>query len=818
MFYTNCISKNSKVYLKYYECGEAKILIDDLQPYAFIEGSNGGFHTIDGKHLEKKVFSSVDEIQKFVETTKKRFTGLGLSHRRINEKDFAYAYISDNFQGHIDYDLNLIKILNIDIETTSEKGFPSVDNPQEIVLSISASITSGADRRFITFGLKPCDTTDYVYCKTEGDLLSNFFDLVAEEAPDVITGWNVETFDIAYICARTEHKYKKDWLKKLSAFQLQPRKSQTERNGKKITIWKIDGTSILDYLDLYKTFTFTAQESYKLDHIAFVELGERKLDYSEHKSLQELWKNDWTKFISYNKKDVTLVDGLIDKLKLIELVVSIAYFTKVNYIDALEKIRPIEMLMYNYLIADKVVLPLREAKDKPESNAGGRVKSPKVGLSEWVVTLDATSLYPSIMMSLNLSPDTFIKKINVSPDDILNRTFNNSMLKQNDYAMSVNGCMFRRDKKGFTTELVESLFNTRDEYKTKMKELKKSNGDPKLIKKYDVFQLAVKILANSVYGAFAAPYFLFFDMDIAEAITLTGQVVAQEADRSVNRYLNGLLKTDKDYVTFSDTDSIGVELSNLVGASKKLETKLQKVDFIDKFADTKLAGVLDTCFDDLSSYLNLYQNRIHFKREKIAEKMVIVGKKNYGMLVWDDEGSRYEEPKIVIRGLAVVKSSTPEFVKGTLRESIQIIFTGSEERLQDLVAEFKETFYSATAEEIAFPRGVTELSKYTLQSKAIPIHVRASLLFNENIKRLDLDKTLEIIRDGDKMRFLYLKLPNPIKQNVIGFKDYLPSEFNINSYVDYDTQFQKVFVKPLESITNIIGWKIEKVNDLSDFF
>lgn len=818
MFYTNCVCKNEKIYLKFYDAGQGYVQTSDLQPYLFVEGPGEKYKTIKGKSLYKKNFSSLMEVQNFIDSGKSAFCGLGVSHRKVNEKDFAYAYISDTFTGDVEYDLSCIKIVNIDIETSSEKGFPQVDDPQEPILAITCSVTSGNNRIYRTFGLKKSSADNYVYCEKESELLNSFFDFMKEQSADVITGWNVETFDIAYICARTEAKYKKEWLKKLSPFGLQPRKSQVNILNKKVTIWRIDGISVLDYLDLYKTFTYSVQESYKLDHIAFVELGERKLDYSEHRSLNELWKKDWEKFIEYNKKDVTLVDKLVDKLKLIELVVSIAYFTKVNFTDALEKIRPIEILMYNYLMKTNVVLPLRESKEKSEANAGGRVKEPKIGISEWVVTLDATSLYPSIMMSLNLSPDTFIKKLDVSPNEILTKTFSNGYLLNNNYAMSVNGCLFSRDKKGFTTEIVEHLFNVRDEYKTKMKELKKLGGDENLIKKYDVFQLAIKILANSVYGAFAAPYFLFFDMDIAEAITLTGQVVAQEADRAANKYLNGLLKSNKDYVTFSDTDSIGVELNSLVLSINTLKTNKQKVEFLDKFVDTKISPALVASFDELSQYLNLYQNRIHFKREKIAEKVIITSKKRYGMLVWDDEGTRYDEPKIVIKGLELIKSSTPEYVKESLKQALKIIFIETEKDLQAFIEKFKKEFLIASPEQIAFPRGVSDITKYEHVTKGVPIHVRASLIFNKQIQELGLNKHIETIRDGDKMKFIYLKLPNPLRENVVGFKDFIPTEFNINTYIDYDTQFDKTFMGPLNGIIEKIGWSAEKTNDLSDYF
>lgn len=835
MFYSNVLFKDNKIFFKgYNEDGSHIVGSRSYSPYIFEESNNSesGFDAFlkPYQKLEKKYFNTIEELGGYISSSKNKCHGIGFSEHSVDRNDFAYQFITETFRKEVEYDQSKIKILFIDIETESDE-FPKVDNPKQKILAITASIRLGLTRTYTTFGLEKYDDfsvnhpdKNYVYCETEEKLLKYFFDFVKEESPDIFSGYNSNAFDWAYIISRTETFYKKDWLKKLSPFGLAPRKIQKASKfmgGAKITTYQIYGVSMIDWMEAYRKFTFVTRESYSLNNISHIELGEKKLDYSEYKNLHDLYKNNWEKFIDYNINDTILLDKLEDKLKLLELIIRVAYISKVNYEDVFSPVKVWDVMIYNYLFDNGIAIPRRSFSQKDRTNVGGRVKDPKIGFVDCVVTFDATSLYPSVMLSLNISPETYVGKINISEFDIINKNFDNSFLKEKNYALGTNGALFDRNKKGMIVDLIQKLFDERSLYKDMMFKLENEGGDVNLIKKYNVFQEAIKILMNSLYGSMCNEYFRYNNIDIAEAITQTGQTVVQTAENALNKYVNDILGSDKiDYTVFSDTDSCAIELKDIINKYNITDSNLNT--FLDKVSRERFDPLLKTVFEEFSDYLNFYQNKIHFKREMIVKKGFIVAKKKYAMNVLSKEKVIYDEPKLIVKGLEIVRSSTPEIVRGYLKEVVKVILDSNEEETQKFIKGFKEKFYNDEISNVSFPRGVSELSKFVfdgLHQKGTPIHVRSSLNYNSLIASKKLNDKYEYIKDGDKIKFVYLKLPNPTKQNVIAFKDYFPEDFDyLKDYIDYDTQFEKSFLKPLESIFTAINWKVEKKATFEDFF
>jgi DNA polymerase elongation subunit (family B) len=422
----------------------------------------------------------------------------------------------------------------------------------------------------------------------------------------------------------------------------------------------------------------------------------------------------------------------------------------------------------------------------------------------------------------------------VTVEKILNKELDLSGLKENNVCLTPNGQFFRTDVRGFIPDIVEDLFNKRRVFKKTMidyqKEyevLKKENKNVKEvvnnIAKYNALQTATKLVANSIYGALGNKYFRFSDSRLAEAITLSGQLANKWTAKNLNDFINLLLKTEKDYILFMDTDSCGINLGDLVDkAIPKDKSQEQIVRILYNIITDKIQPKIDDFCSELGSWVNVYKNTISYKLEKICSSGVFVAKKRYALNVFANEGVFYNEPKIKVTGLQIVQSSTPAIVRDALKDCIKIILEGKQEDLKGYVEVFKETFFNCSVENISFPRGVNGVNKFydstTIYKKGTPIHVRGAILYNKLLDDKKLSSTYEYIKDGDKIKFCYLKIPNHIKENIISYPEKLPKEFDLFDYVDYNTMFEKTFVEPLKTIADIIGWELEKRNSLEDFY
>ena len=594
--------------------------------------------------------------------------------------------------------------------------------------------------------------------------------------------------------------------------------------------WNMLGISVLDYFDLYKKFTYVRQESYKLNYIAKVELGESKLD-NPYDTFKEFYTNDYQKFVEYNIQDVELVDRLEDKMGLIDLCLTMAYDFKVNYTDVYSQVRCWDTLIYNHLHKKKIAIPPREDHDKATQFEGAYVKDPQLGLHKWIVSFDLNSLYPHLIMQYNNSPETYVgvEPKNVGVENYLNQKYNTKWLKDKDVTIAPNGAMFRRDKLGFLPELMKKNYDARVIFKKKMIKAKQEyekTKDPlykKEIARCHNIQMAKKISLNSAYGAIGNQYFRYFEKNQAEAITMGGQLTIRWVEKDINKFMNKVLGTEnKNYVVASDTDSIYLRLDELVQKTCKNKTPQQITDFLDKAAEEKIQKVIDKSFENLAEYVNAYEQKMFMKREAIANKGIWIAKKRYILNMFDEEGVRYEYPKLKVMGVEAVKSSTPEVCRGKIKEAIRVIMNQNEDDLIKFVADFKTQFKNLSPESVAFPRSCNNLEKYVdtsmIYKKGTPIHVKGSLIYNHYLHKHNLETRYPVIKEGDKIKFLMLRLPNSVKDTVISFSTYLPREFKLKQYVDYDGQFEKTFTDPLQFILNAINWKLEKEATLEAFF
>jgi len=823
-FYTNIYQRGDKIYVRGYKNGNREKYIEQYHPYMFIPKQSGKYYTLDGKPVEKMMFDSISDAKDFISSY------ADVSNVEIyGLNTFAYVYIFDNFKGEINYDPKTIRIGNIDIECAADEGFPDIQKANKEI----TAITLRFDGINYVFGCGEFKTnnsnTKYLKCKNEHDLLGKFVKAWQNLDMDIITGWNIEFFDMPYLINRIKNLLGIMEAKKLSPWGILNER-MVEFKGKENQSYDPVGISVLDYYQLYRKFTFGNQESYKLDYIAQIELGEKKIDYSEYGNLLELYKNNYQKFIEYNIQDVELVEKLDDKMKFIELVMAFAYDAKVNYGDTMTTVRPWDVIIHNYLLERNIVIPQFKKQYDNEALVGGHVKEPKIGLSHWVVSFDLNSLYPHLIMQYNISPETFAGKVAFpSIDFMLDGTWE---YRDGMVAYAANGCTYKKNKQGFLPALMEKMYNDRTIYKKKMIEAKKSYEktknleDEKLIARYHNMQLAKKIQLNSAYGALGNQYFRWFNHNHAEAITMSGQLSIRWIEKKMNKFMNKMLKTNNvDYIVASDTDSIYVEMNEVVnavfGGRDGGPDNLIVVDALDKFIEAKIQPYIDKCYEELADMMNAYEQKMKMKRETIADKGIWRGKKMYILNCWNVEGVQYDKPKLKMSGIEAVRSSTPHACRENIKKAFNIVMNGDQNELIQFIDEFRINFATMPFEEVAFPRGIKGISKYhdssSIYKKATPIQVKGALLFNYWIKKKNI-KNIPPIMDGDKIRFAYLKVPNPIQDSVIATPDSLPVEFNLDKYIDRDMQFDKSFLEPIKSITSVIGWDVEHKSTLENFF
>ena len=828
-FYTNVQMVGNNFLVRGYEDGQRKIYKEEYQPTLFVKSKKESkWKTLEGENVEPIQPGTIRDCREFY----KKYDGVDGFPIYGNER-YVYQYISDKYpEEEIKFDISKISLVTMDIEVQAEEGFPDPESCSEEMLTIS--IQDNATKQIITWGRKPYTPSQknvtYHHHEDEVAMLNAFLYWWSNNTPDVITGWNVRLYDIPYLCGRISRIMGEKKMKLLSPWGLV---SQDEAyiSGRKFNVYDIAGLTTLDYLELYKKFTYKAQESYRLDYIAQVELGQKKLDHSEFNTFKDFYRGNWKKFVDYNIIDVELVDRLEDKMKLIELALTMAYTAKVNYIDVMYQVRMWDTIIYNYLKRRNIVIPPKDRSEKDSKFAGAYVKEPIPGKYDWVVSFDLNSLYPHLIMQYNISPETLLaeKHPAATVDRILKQEISFELYKDN--AVCANGAMYRKDVKGFLPELMEKMYAERVIFKKRMLAAKQEYEKTptktleKEIARCNNIQMAKKISLNSAYGAIGNQYFRYYKLANAEAITMSGQTSIRWIEDRVNGYLNNLLQTqDVDYVIASDTDSIYINFGPLVdkffGNHTSNKTKL--VNILDQICQEKLEPFIEKSYQELATYVNAYAQKMQMKRENIADRGIWTAKKRYILNVWDSEGVRYEDPKLKIMGIEAVKSSTPAPCRKMIKDALNLMMGGTEDEVIDFIDDARAKFKKMSPEEIAFPRTVSDVNKHkshsTIYAKGTPIHCRGALLYNYYVKQKNLDTKYSLINNGEKIKFIYLKKANPIRENVISFISDFPMELGVDKYIDYDLQFDKAFLEPVKVILDAIGWNVEKVVNLELFF
>ena len=847
-FYTNvqCFG-NSILYRGVMNGKRVKQRID-YSPSLYIRSKTGQYKTLDGKTLDRKRFDDINGAREYI----KGFKDVSGAPKIYGNNRYEYAFIGEQHKTMVDWDQDKIVIGVVDIEVGSENGFPDPYLANEPITAICLKYINGLTVVFGCGDYVVQGNEVYIKCKDEWTLCKRFLKQWTNNCPDVLTGWNTKFFDIPYLINRFRKIVGEEETKLLS-----PWKYITERktiiNGRPMTAYDIVGVASLDYIELYRWYApdGKSQESYRLDAIATAEVGETKLSYDEYDNLHDLYRLNYQKFIEYNIKDVELIIKLEEKLKLLELGLTLAYDTKCNYEDIFAQTRMWDALTYNRLMQDNIVVPPKETQEKDGMFAGAYVKDPQVGLHEWLASFDLNSLYPHLMMQYNISPETLIEpedytqemrdiiSSGVSVDKLLSKSVNLSKLSGvTSVTITPNGQFFRTDIQGFLPKMMDEMYQDRKKFKKMMLNAKQDYENEKDdSKKYEIekriarlnnLQLAKKVSLNSAYGALGSQYFRFYDLRMALGVTTAGQLSIKWIENKINGYMNKLLSTEeKDYVIASDTDSIYLKLGPLVnkvygvdGITSMPKTKV--IDFMDKVCKDKIEPYINESYNELAEYVHAYAQKMQMKREGLADKGIWTAKKRYIMNVYDNEGVRYNEPDLKVMGLEMIKSSTPAAVRSKMKESIQIMINGTELDMHKFIADFRKYFIGLPPEDISFPRGINGLSKYSdsnsLYKSGTPIHVKGAILYNHYLKEMKLTKKYPLIQEGEKIKFSYLVMPNPFKDTVISYPTRLPKEFDISKYIDYNTQFEKTFLEPIKVILDCMGWSTEKQTTLDDFF
>ncbi|AGS81160.1 DNA polymerase [Caulobacter phage Cr30] len=833
--YTSVFQRGDIIYYRgYSETGQRVSARIPYKPYLFIPSkkTSSEFKTLDGKPVDKIEFDSIKEAKEFCKSYED-VDGFEISGNQA----FLYPFLNDNHKEDIDYRKDRLKIGYYDLEVDTENGFASVENPWQPITLIGLRIN---ERRMV-FGWyddyipdEEDGNLEYIKCDNEHDMLLKFLNVWEHEDIDVISGWNIEGYDNTYLVNRLRMLFDEKTANRLSPWGMIDDGKDVDKYGKEIITRTIKGIISADYMRLYRKFTYSQQESYSLNHIAGIELDDYKISYSG--SLGDLMRNDYKKFVKYNAQDNDLVYRIDEKMNLLDQALTLSYMTRCTFEDVFGTVKMWDSVFHWKLMKKNIVIPPMKYRSKSEQFAGAYVADIAPGRYKYLASFDVKSLYPSLVIWANLSPETYRGKLPkfYTVDQLLaGKLEEREWLEERNLCLAANMTLWDKEVQGIFAEIMDWALTDRDMFKDKMKKAKQENiRNPAkelqyLIAKCNNMQMALKIFANSGFGAAGTPYFRYFSIELAEAITVTGQLTIRWVSERINKLLNQKFKTkDYNYCVYNDTDSVYVTLEPIVNEifkDKPNASEKDKIQFMDKVCKQLIEPFLEKCFLELADYLNAYKkDKITMKREALADSGFWLGAKNYVLSVHDNEGVKYDEPDIKMMGIAAVKTSTPAVCREMMKESIRIMLQESQRTLISHINDCKADFMKLPFENVAFPRGVNGLKKYPLINgqvqKGTPIHVKGSLLYNKMLKDKKVDSKYFPITDGEKIKFSYLKTPNPLHEAVIASNGPLPPEFELDEYIDYETQFEKSFVEPIRSMAEAIGWSVEEKADLSSLF
>jgi DNA polymerase elongation subunit (family B) len=835
-FYTHITQHRNNLLVRGYENGKRFQRRVDYKPYLYVDdrkGVNSGWKSLyKKKPLARLDFGSIGEARDFM---KKYDDVNGFEFHGYTK--WQYVYLADEYSGFVDFDLGRINKGFLDIEVRSNNGFPNISKAIDEITAITLSDA----KTYYTFVTKDfvskADDVVVIHCQTEKELLFRFLEKWRELDLDAITGWNVESFDLPYLYNRMCIVIGQEVADQLSPWNIVSRRTFFDKMGRECEAVNIEGIATLDYMQLYLKFTYHKQEQYSLGYIGKVELNIDKLDYKAdgYKNLEELYTLNPQLYFEYNVHDVRIVVKLDEKMDFISQALAIAYDAHVNFEDAVTSVLLWEVIILNHFNEKKIAMPPRKRSSKGAAIAGAYVKDPRPGLYGWLASFDLASLYPHLMMMFNISPEKFIDRdFRCNPSEWLNpmrAQFWHEMAVNEGVAIAGSGSKFLKDEQGFLPFLMQHYYDGRKKNKKLMLQYQQKLIDEpgnaeyeRKVVQYNNIQMAMKIILNSAYGATSNEWFLFYNDDIAEAVTLSGQVVIQWAQESFNAFLNKLLGTkNKDYIIAADTDSNYLNLELLVEMYRKKKPDASTIDivqFLDKFCEEKVQPEINRFFQELADLMNAYEQKMYMKREAIAERAIWTGGKRYIMLVWNNEGVQYQKAKFKMTGIEAVRSSTATICRPAIAEAAELMIRSlDKDDFLDFIDDFKSKFDKAPLPDIARNSSVKDLQKYFGVAKGVPSHVAGSLAYNRLIQEHKLENVYPLIRDGDKIKFLQLKSPNPTFGKWIAFPNgELPKEFGLERYVDRQEHYQIGFLQPMTTLATAAGMPVERSFSLSDFF
>lgn len=904
-FYTDVSERGGKIFLRYVENGVHKKEVIEYEPELYIKTNDEAKRcskSMWDESLEKIIFTDKKAMNQFIENYKQvdGFSVYGMDK-------IGYQFIAKTFPGNLNVDTQYIRGAYIDIETysgTMDADGNPIDGPfpqpetADYPISMLTMYTTH-DKTYHVWATEEFNGRKlgtYKHDKShprvghlnvvyhgftnEYDMLCDFVNHFSRAEINYWSGWYIEGFDNPYMTNRIEKVCGETIKKKLSPWNIVIKDSIKNSWGGEDTVFDWMGCSMLDYKALFGKHAFMNPDNLKLETVAQMILGEGKVDYKDEGNLNTLYIRNFQKAVEYNVVDVDLVVGINNKMQLIDLTFTLAYLTKSNYQDTLATVKPWSSLSYSMLYDMNIQPKLKSIYQGDTSFAGGFVRDVTPGKRRWVVSCDLNSLYPHLIQQYNLGTETLIEpedlpaEIRNMPyftmDDLVNKRVDLSVLKKYNICMTANRQFFRRDKTSIFNTKTREIYNQRKDVKKEMLRIKQmkvdlealmeKHGTPdqeaaldefkRIIKSKDNLQHSLKILMNSLFGALGNKYFKeYFDIRVAEGITLSGQLSVIWVARKLDEYFNKLFKLGNvrykvthvskpkpattlevlegtNFAFYQDTDSCYLDMSMLVDkmfTKEQQENEVEKiVNFLDKLFNEKIEPFINSAYEELAEYMNAFEQRMFMKREVIATAAIWAAKKRYTMLVADSEGVRYwPNMDHKTTGLDAVKASYPRLCRDWMMEGYLIALKGTEDEIHTLVSEKREEYKKLAVAKIATPTGVNGLEKYidanTVYVKGTPKQVKASLWHNHLIRKKGITG-IPFIQSGDKILHVELKTPNPVGTDVIGFQGTLPEEFGLTKYVDYDSGFDKNFIDPLNNLIGVLNWNPEKVASASDWF
>ncbi len=805
----------------------------NFRPYLYLEkeGATDAVSIFKTSLIKKSFENSIDR-RKYTDSS----ANARIFHNIAPEQQFLIdRYKNENGDPSFSQFPLKVFLLDIEVDTSMDSSFPT---PERAAVPINLiTIYDTLTKTTHTWGLQgkyepKQPNSIYHQCKTEEDLILQFVDYWKTDYPDIASGWNSSGFDFPYIINRFIRLFGEDFVNQLSPVGVVRSRKVFTDMGKEVTIWSISGISLIDYMDLYKTFSPGEKESFSLNYISELELGEGKIAYNAV-SLSELAHTDWNLFVDYNIQDVHLLVKLEEKLKFLEIARMLSYKGCTNFEAALGKVSIVTGAVAIQASKQGYVIPTFPNKMDRESYEGGLVRDPEKGIQKSIVSFDVNSLYPNTIITLNISPETKLGKIvdgEFGVDEELTlRLVNNKthkitsskfkkFIQAEKIAVSKAGVLYSQKSKGVIPNLIDQIYKERVEAKNELSKLKKSGDKSReailKLTYYDTLQYTLKILLNSIYGTFANKHSSLMDIDNATSITVTGQNVARAGGYILDDFVKKNYGVDHSITKYGDTDSVYVSIEEVL---KRLSVDLAKNGKVTDEAHSIVNALDEHVNIEILNWarkeLNSTDPRYVFKREIISDVGIFLQKKRYILHVLDEEGVSVDKFKYT--GIELVRSTTPKKVKKFIENIIKTsLLTQNVKESNKVYQQSYELFQELDPNDIAARTSINNLEKYAEGAslykfkKGTPSHVKGAIAYNILIKELKLSDKLESIQSAQKVKKLYCA-KNKYGLDAICYVASLPEEFGLK--IDWDKMFSKLVTQPTERLYEAIGWNLPAI-------